>query len=76
MSVHFDKISLVIEDKDEDSASVRVVFDPPMPEGITEEEFEENVQPCTVLAFMLLRELEKSYKQEIEMTLAGPQTLQ
>lgn len=74
--VKFNSISLVITDKDEESAAVKVVFDPPMAEDVTEAEFEENIQPCTVLAFMLLRELEKSFEGEVSHIQEAPHTLQ
>lgn len=74
--VKFNSISLLITDKDEESASVKVVFDPPMDENVTEEEFEKNMQPCTVLAFMLLRELEKSFEGDITKIQEPPHTLQ
>ena len=74
--VKFNSVSLVITDRDEESASVVVVFDPPVPEDITEQEFEHHVQPCTALAFMLLQELEKSFTGDMEQVSSIPHTLQ
>lgn len=74
--VKFNSISLVITDKDAESAAVKVKFDPPLEENVTEEEFEKNLQPCTVLAFMLLRELEKVFEGESTQVSEPPHTLQ
>jgi hypothetical protein len=66
MDIHFDSIRLVITDRDKESASVKVEFDPPMPEEATKGDFESNLQPCTVLAFMLLKELETNFSETKE----------
>lgn len=74
--VKFNSVSLVITDRDEESAAVTVVFDPPMPKDITEQEFEEHIQPCTALAFMLLQKLEESFEGDIEQIESASHTLQ
>lgn len=76
MNVHFDSISIVITDKDEETATVRVTFDPPVPDNISEEEFEENIQPCSILAFSLLKELERTFENDMTYVQEKSHTVQ